>query len=254
MPFRLALALSASVILIGLASWQRFSDLTEVQNIVAVERPDITEEEYGPILNDFVEPGATTTIPFSGPVNNTDLISRQLILDYISMAANGQATEATIENLANQYVESIPMIGQSPVLTLEDIKSVSDSKTNSQNYANAMLEIHRNLARQITRSQGSNTDLGTLNASLYPFALSIGRAYTLASLKLKDLSVPKSIAPTHLQLINNYLSSAHAMKSLSEAEQDSTSAFAGLVVLSENIEKERVLLDRISQILTANGI
>jgi len=93
-----------------------------------------------------------------------------------------------------------------------------------------------------------------LNTALYSFALTLSTAYTEAASKLKNLPVPASLVPTHLQLVNSYLSSATAMKAVSETEQDSAAAFAGLVVLNENLNKENTILTEISQILTSSGI
>ena len=258
MQFRLTLAILVSVVLIGYASWNRFSAPYEVTNIVAVEQVKTSDEDYQASLNDFIEPTSASTTTIQKPLSTTEVIGRQLIMDYVGLAANGQVTKYDIEALANKYVENVPSLSQSQsltqLLTLDDIKIVSDTKTNFQNYAGETLKIHEGLAKQISRSMDGRSGLTTPESILHDFALSVSKTYIITVIKLKKLSVPKSIGPIHLELINSYIADVNTMKMVLQNNQDPSVLISGLNMLNENIEKEKGLLDKISAILNANGI
>ncbi|KKQ83449.1 MAG: hypothetical protein UT07_C0004G0003 [Parcubacteria group bacterium GW2011_GWB1_38_8] len=256
MRFRLALALLISILLVVTASWSRFGTTNYAPSIATLEQIQTDNEYYSDdsFIRDFLKPStASTTLP-AEPLSNTELIGRQLILDYIGLATSGQATEANIDAVANKYLESIPKIIKVQKISRSDIKIVPDNKSNFQNYADQILKIHREYAENINKAYTGANSLKTLNPAMYAFTLTFNISYINAANGLKNLPVPTSLADLHLQLINSYFSSAASMKALSETEQDSTAAFAGLIILNENLDKEDVILNEISNILTANGI
>ena len=146
MRFRLALALSVSILLIGVASWSRFGTTKYVRsNLIAVEQlgtNEIYDEEE--VVKDFLEPKPeTVSAPApEKPLTDTDIISRNLILDYIGLAMNGQATEMSISALANQYAEKVPTLHKIVKVGYQDIKITSDSKANFNNYSNELGKIY----------------------------------------------------------------------------------------------------------------
>ncbi len=254
MRFRLALALSVSIILIGFASWTRLTPAKTIPSLVAIEQVATTEEDYQEILNDFLEPKTATSTPSNVPLSNTDLLGRELIMDYINLAKSGQATDETVIALAENHVGNLPALNNVSRLSYSDIKAVTNTKANFQNYANEITKIHKAYAQSINSVGAGENNLNNLNPALYSFAGMLSSVYNDTASKLKNLPVPTSLAQTHLQLINTYLASAAAMKALSETEKDSATAFAGLVMVNDNLQKEERLLNEISLILTSNGI
>ncbi len=249
------MALFVSVVLVGGASWSRFAGAEKpVSDLLTVEERAASNDYYDKLFLDSLEATATTSAASQEPLTGTDLIGRQLILDYVDMATKGQATAANITALADRYIESIPTLNQAQTISYTELKTVSDTKANFQNYADELTKIYGTYATQISlaRSRGGNLD--TLNPAFYAFTLAFSAAYTEVAGKLKNLPVPATLASTHLQLINNYLSSAAAMKAISETEQDSARAFAGLIAMNENVEKELAILREIERILISNGI
>lgn len=256
MRFNLALAVSLSIILIGVASWSRFRTTNYIQpELIAIEQLGANSDDYETILHDFLEPetvgmASTSDSQFS----NTDLIGQKLVLDYISLAANGQATEASLISLANQYVESIPALNKAEVLSTLNIKTVPNTQINFQKYADALTKIYGEYVENINKVQMAGSNLENLNPVFYSATINLSNTYTTTALKLKDLSVPIVLLSPHLKLLNNYLSSASAMEAVSKTEQDPVASFAGLITLKENTDKEEVLLNEIGQILISNGI
>ena len=256
MRLGLALALLVSTLLIGTASWYRFATTKYVQSDLVAIQPFDTENAYSEeeILSDFLRPKtASSTFP-EGPLSNTDIIGRQLIMDYIGLAASGGTDTKSISILVDRYIESIPTLNQAATISTAELRTISNTKSNFQNYATGLTKIYKEYATQISAAYQGVGRVEGLNPAIYSFALTASNAYAEAALKLKNLPVPASLASTHLQLVNSYYSSAAAMRAIAETERDSVSAFAGMTVLSENTDKEKVLLTEISQILTSNGI
>ncbi len=254
MRTRLALAIFVSILLVGTASWSRFSTTSYTQpDLIAIKNMgagDIQDETF---LKDFLNPKTVGSASTTETLSNTDLIGRGLIMDYIGLAASGGAGTDSINALADRYIESIPTLNKAVALSLTDLKIVPDNKLNFQQYADQITKIYKAYANSINQISADG-NLNTLNLQLYSSALSFSNTYTDTVTKLKSLPVPNALSQAHLELINNYLSSATAMKALSETEKDSASAFAGLIALNDNMGKEKVILDTISQILTVNGI
>ncbi|OHB13660.1 MAG: hypothetical protein A3G05_00515 [Candidatus Zambryskibacteria bacterium RIFCSPLOWO2_12_FULL_45_14] len=254
MRLNLALALSVAVLLIGGASWYRFSSSSTVDYNLAVVEPALTNEDYDEIIADFLGPKATSTAVVETNLTNTDLIGRQLVLDYISIAANNGGTEADIAALANQYVEGIQTLNRVDTISYADIKTVSNTKSNFQNYSDAATQIYNEYEGILGGAARNSEALNGLSPGLYSVTATMSEAYTGLATKLKNLAVPASVAQSHVELVNIYLSNAVAMEAISETENDPASAFAGLITLKENSDREQELLDQINQILTSNGI
>jgi hypothetical protein len=258
MRFRLALALSLSGLLILGAFWSRFSTTKYVQSeVITVEQSEISNGYDEELLAEFLKPKTSTTTIESKPLSNTELIGRGLVLDYVSLATKGQATEANLASLANKYVGGVPnSLNKATVINISDLQTVPKTKNSLQNYADQITSIHQVYATSIIQAQKGKKvqNLTALNPDLYFLTAAFAQAYTEAANKLRNLPVPLGLVSSHLKLTNSYFSSASAMKALSETEKDSASAFAGLLVLNGNLKQESLLLTEISQILTSNGI
>lgn len=254
MKLRLASALLISILLIGGAGWVRAGSLfkNSSTNSLALESASTTSSyDFSIKKNDSITPEASTQ---TGPLSSTDLIGRQLILDYVDLAAQGEASEENLALLANNYVEKIPSLNYSETISYKDIKSVSNTRENFQNYANEFTKIYKSYAENIKRANDSGKDITTLGPGMYSLANSLSKIYSDTANKIKSLPVPLALAENHYKIINVYLSNSAAMKAISRAEQDSSEAFAGMVALNKNLEDESTTLDQISKILTSNGI
>lgn len=256
MQFRLALALFISVLLVGTSSWYRLTTTEHVPSeVVAIEQYNSYNNDYENLLRDFTTTNPeTASTTFSNPPSSAGFLGRGLILDYVDLASSGQVTDNDISNLAEKYLEGVPSLNQAPAISYADIQVVSSNKNNFQSYANQFIKIHEEYRDRILKTYKGGQSLTNSNQNLHLLASSFNIAYTEASSKLQGVPVPAPLATPHLELINSYLSSATAMKAVSEAESDSGVAFAGLIALNENLDKEDVLYGEITKILTANGI
>ena len=248
------LAIFTSLSLISFAVWGRIDDKkSEKLGLLVVPSNSGEINDYEEVANDYL----LKTPPSSAPSENlssTDLIGRQMVADYMALSANGKATSENINSLAEKYVESIPSLISPEQFSLFDLKIVTNNKANFGLYAEKVMQIYREYASELLSIQ-SGGGVSTLLASGSGEAASkMNLAYAGTARKLKEISTPQAVSQLHLNLVNLYLENAAAMKSISTLNVDPANAFAGLILMSGNINEEAQLLGGIEQVLTANGI
>lgn len=252
MRFRLALALSVSILIIGAASWSRLAGVEKAQpSIVALEADD---KNYQDFLQNLLESKTASSTSAEEPLSNTDLIGRQLIIDYIGLATSGEAGRAGINALANTYVESIPALLKVEKIDYQDIKTTSDTKTGFENYSDGLAKIYARHADRINTAYAGKVGVFSSNGSDFSFAQDAAAAYENTALELKGLAVPLRLVPAHLRLINTHFSNAAAMRSIYNLEKDPVTASSGLLAIKENIDEESRALKEISEIMETNAI
>jgi hypothetical protein len=250
------LAIVVSLFMVGGAVWKRSSATGKsAPTIITVETFGNDEESYEEYLREFLSPSEVgRAAPHESNPSAADMIGRQMIMDYIGLASSGGAGAASIDLLAERYVESIPTLNKAAVISLADIRAVPNTKGNFKNYADEITVIYKTYVESMNKARLPENNINILNPGFYSSTFAISMAYAEAAAKLKSMQVPGALAQAHLQLTNSYASSAWAMDSVSKADEDSANAFAGLIILNESVRKEEELLKEIARILTANGI
>lgn len=249
---RILLSVLISLALVGGVTWYRFKS-SEPKNTGIVSVDDPTIVNIGDIQGINTRQLDQATNPDGTPLTKSDQLGRNMITDYVNLAANGAATEDSVTNLANQYVETVKNLNAPTVITLADIKSVPNTKTNFVNYANSIQSILTEHGTKIVKTypNGSVTSFGP---ELYTLTKDIGNAYNDAAIKLKNTPTPIALLNSHLKLINLYFASANAMLSITNTDRDSSAAFAGIITMNDNLDKETAAVNEINQILIKNGI
>jgi hypothetical protein len=247
---RLAIALSVSLVLIGFASWSRLTAGDKAQpNLIAVAQLNADPQE---ILNDFLAPKTASTTAIAGQLTNTDIVSRQLFLDYMSLASDGEVSEATLATLAENYAQNIPLL-QGEKASYLDLKTVTNTEANFRKYSNALALIYTQHAQNVGRAYAGETG-ESLDKSYYSSSKNAAAAYLRTALALKDLPVPTALASIHLELVNRHFSSATGLEAVAQADEDPLTAMSGLITISENVEHEVLALHEIEKVLNANGL
>lgn len=249
------IALLFAVLLILGALWFRHNSTKKSELSLVAQVQPATSDTYNQILNDYFSASASTTASSTAPttpLTDTDIIGRQLILDYVDLAASGKATDESVKALAEKYVGQIPSLNHGDTINIADLKTAFNNKANFQVYGDSFLKIERGYAEELNKATPTTASLAATQMSLTTGKIS--QAYTHAALELKGLTVPVALLPQHIQLINSYLQSAAATKAASESNTDSSKAFAGIISLNTNIDKEAALVTNIVQILKSNGV
>jgi hypothetical protein len=246
------LALFISIVLIGTAGWVRATE-NKNQKLGLIVVPSLPQD-----LMNYDESGGQLTIQnndVSPPdLSGTDLIGRQMIADYITLSANGKATNENISSLAQKYVESIPTLIAPERFSLTDLKIIANNQKNLENYAQNVMRIYREYASELLSIEARGNVSTLLISGSGEAASKMSTAYAETAKKLKGVEAPQPVAQLHLNLVNLYLENAAAMNSIATLNADPANAFAGLILMSGNINEEAQLLAEIEQVLTANGI
>jgi hypothetical protein len=243
------IALFISIILISIAGWYRIAGNKGAKlGLLAIpSSPSILKDyQEGP----SIQPSPATPSDLSG----TDLIGRQMISDYIALSANGKATSENIDLLAQKYVESIPTLIAPEKFSLSDLQITTNNRKNLENYAQNVMQIYRQYAASLLAIEAGGNLSAIMISGSGEAASKMNLAYMETARRLKDISAPQPVAQLHLNLVNLYLENAAAMKSIATLNADPANAFAGLILMSGNINEEAQLLAEIEQVLTANGI
>lgn len=253
MRVKIVIAILFFVSIIGIASWYRYSNNTEALPILVAESGPTITTDYKNILENYIrQRSATSTQEVA--LSGTDLISHQLIVDYVKLATSGNATSESIDALAEQYVEKVPYLNNVAEISLKEIETVPALKINYQNYANNLIKIEKTYKETIASAYTDTKSLSVPGPELYNFSRVSGTAFEKAASDLIKLEVPVPLADLHRQLINIYRNNAAALLSISNTEQDAASSFAGIIVLNNNLDKAEKVLLEIIKIMNENGI
>lgn len=249
MRFRLALAFSVSIMLIGLASWSRFSMAEKpVAGLVAINQAGTTLEDSSEMLQDFLGPKASSTSSVSEePLTGTDLVGRQLILDYVSLAASGGVSQTNLAALANKYVENIPALIKSEVISSSDLRTSSNNKEDIRNYSAKLWVVVLNHEQRINSVYEDDWKYSA--ESSYNVIGQTSSIYAETASKLRDMEVPLILSSVHADLVNIELMNSAAAKAVAEMATDPVTGFAGLVIFNQNMDKEMSALATIRKVL-----
>jgi hypothetical protein len=235
----------ATVLVVG-ATWVRLSkDYDKVATLTAVGTTSNDVEAYN-IDTFWPEDGDTPDTPY----NATEAMSRSLITDYINLASSGQADEATLKRLVDQYVDTVPDLNTAPTISKADLHLVEDSRVNFQNYDRITTEIQTEQQASIMANYSDDTSRGVLTDQTIASIAKMGDAYEKAAIELRDMEVPKSLSVPHLKLVNNYFATAAGMRAVALTNEDTMTAFAGMVAVNSRIKEEPKILNEILALLS----
>ena len=247
-------AIVVSVVLIIGALWFRFSTTVSTpNNLVALPADQLPDTYYEDVIAKFLEPPATpsSTISSEEKLSTTDLVARQMVLDYLGLAQNGQATPANLSALAMKYIDTIPNALTPRTLLVTDLHVVSNSAAAYTAYGDAFNTAYQNYS---TKLAGAYVDTEVIGAASSKMAVSMAKTYTEMASILSKLSVPAALMQLHLSLINIYLANAASMNAITRAETDPASSFAGLILLKANASKEEEIVGNLRKSLATHGV
>ena len=180
-------------------------------------------------------------------LTNTDLVSRQLIGDYISLAASGKATDESVNALAEKYAGQIPSLSVSKTISITDLKAGGNSQSDYQAYGDQLKKIYTSYKDAATKAKASSTTGAPPTAALI-------KAFSQTASQLQNMPVPLELVNLHLQLVNLFLSSTAALEYMNEATTDPMTAFSGIITLNQDLDKEETVSKSIDMVLASHGV
>ncbi|MDQ3089735.1 MAG: hypothetical protein M3Q24_01100 [bacterium] len=188
------------------------------------------------------------------PLSETDLVGRQLFTEYMNLSSKGQATPENLNKLAEKYAKNIISLDKSAYINESQIKIIPDTESNLQFYGQTIFEIRAKYAALIKDKSRKNSNLTAGSPEFSKFMLEVSVLYKTSSNEVRNTPVPEILKKTHLDLVNNYISSSNAAKELSDITKDPVSAYAALNTQAKNSEGESSIFLTIEQTMRANGL
>ena len=188
--------------------------------------------------------------------NLTDTVARTLFINLSEAKSQGLGSDIpTQEKLIEQAVAQIKK-DRAPTYTLESLRLTDNNTAALKKYGNAVIEIiaaHPGASFvDAVYAVGRATD-NTTPAELAPLA-SIQKEYRALAEALRLLPVPPTLAPLHLQMVNNLAGMADALGDVAVLFNDSLRGLAGFELYQAlNNETTRVFIN-IGQVFVQNGI
>lgn len=188
--------------------------------------------------------------------NVTDTVARSLFINLSDAAAQGLGSDIpTQEKLIADAQKRIPA-AEGAVYTSADITVVPQNKDSLRTWGNSVMGIlDAHPAASVDRvfaAMAAAFDRSDASA-LYPLEAT-AEAYGAITKELKALPVPQTLAPLHLQLVNNFARMAYACGEMQTAFSDPLRGLAGLQTYQAAGGEAARVLTALAEQLNKNGI
>ncbi len=190
--------------------------------------------------------------------NLTDTVGRTLLINISNAKSQGLGSDIPTQTQIIAAATAQMAKAQAPLDTYAyaDLNVVAASKTSLHTYGNAVmqtLDAQPNASEQATLlaideivEGGDKTQSATL--------MKIGAAYKAIALGLLATPVPQTLAPLHLQAVNNFLALGQTYNNMSAVGTDSVRGLAGLQSYESLMNANARLFISIAQELQKSGI
>lgn len=248
------LALILSLVLVGGAAWLRLSSSKNVQknDLISLNNEPQEAPTYQELYGEFLSDKSTTASESERALTGTELVGRQIMIDYLALSGSGQATPANLQALAEKYVESIPTLHTSVTIGYQDIKTTKDSRESWAIYSSELSRIYSAHKDDFIETK-VDVVKDNLDNNHYNLLSKAASSYELQARELKNIIVPLAFTSVHVRLVNVNLSLAAALNAASNTENDPASGFAGLIKIAPDMNEEQLVLSEISTILSKNA-
>lgn len=266
--FVLSLALSAGLVYAAETSTNpRANSLTAVSSEDAAAAAahanweatlSAIQAQAGATLPAPPDPGTVATLLQAAQNGNmTDTVGRSLLVNLGSAKAQGLGDDIPTQNqLVSQAIAQMKQDSAATAYTAQDLTIVDDSKETQHNYGNA-------LASTVAEDQGSeygdtmviidavtSSQDGSQLKQLEPIK---ARYQTLVE-NLRRIPVPRTLAPFHLQLVNNLKAIVGAYGAMEQLTNDPLRGLAGLQSYKSLTDETMSVFINIAQSLHKDGI
>jgi hypothetical protein len=244
------IALTASLVVVGWATWYRHvSSLGSTPSLAAISREDVPQAYYDELTAQFKAASTKSVAPTdTEPLTTTDLIGRQLVSDYLELTQNGQASGNNLEKLGERYAQSLSQLTQAQQITVQDITIVETSPESLNAYMIQLSSIYQKYAPAFTRTPESSA-IKYIAQKNFEFVSHTAQTYKEQADELNGLPVPAALVQSHIQLVNANLLNAAAFEAAAQMDTDPAVGLAGIITVSQNAAREGAVLNQMIAIL-----
>ncbi len=251
MRFSILSALLVSVALIGGAGWFKTTNVKNApQSIVSVDSNRANELSTYTPTNKANLGTANQAISQEDTLNTTDLVSRQMFLDYINLVSEGNASTDSLDLIADKYVELIPTLSiDSPqAIKITDLAIIPDTESAYKNYDEKMTGAYNEYISALSY-EDNDIFSETVEPEVENPTDHMHQEYLRIANSLKVIPVPSSIATLQLELINHYLELAFLFENISSESDDPATLMAHMVKINNKIYADDAIIEQINKTL-----
>ena len=189
--------------------------------------------------------------------NVTDTVGRTLLVNLSSAKAEGLGGDIpTQEKLIATAMSQIETEREPPRYTQTDLNTTTNSKEAQHTYGNAMMEtmvLYPNASYyEVLLAVGQAID--TNNSTKLAELKNIGGAYADLANALSSVTVPETLAPLHLQIVNNFAQMQNLISNMQTVLDDPLRCLAALELYEGLIQETSRVFTNIAQQFSGNGI
>lgn len=189
--------------------------------------------------------------------NITDTVSRSLLVNLTTAASQGMGDDIpTQQSLIDQALAQIQSRSNTAAYTATDIRTVPDSTDASREYGNIVMQ--RMAAHSDANAQAALLAIGLAtdnnDASQKVRLEKSAVAYTALAEDLLVVPTPRSLAPIHLEIVNNFMLMAVAANDMAMVLEDPLRGLSGMGRFQVLTDSQVRLFTNIAQIFARGGI
>jgi hypothetical protein len=243
-------AIFVSVGIIGAAFFSRLSTHKPALNLVVLPSSSRTEVDPATIIPLFT--GTSTTS--AATITQTDMVSRQLVSDYLNLNAAGGSTLSNLTTLGSKYGDAL---AANPTVVSYDVSQtrvVADTPANILSYALTVFALRAKYETLSTQLLNGDTNIDTSDPRFKTLMLGLSHLFEEALPEFLNTPVPTSLAANHVALLNNYSSSAQATRIIANINEDPASVIAAFSIQANNSAEQEELFGNIRVAVIAQGL
>ena len=252
-PPGIIVACILSVIFIMLSIFIKYGSFRTTNSELSVGSDQVIPDTYVDNVDNSTATPATTD---NSNQNQTDLTSKNLFTQYISLQQSGNLNSETSQTLVNDISSQIKITPEKQ-FALADLNVVQNPTTvDLKNYANKFWVIRNKYKNLYIQNISANEDTSVVsaNSGAVQGLFRAGDLYIQMAVELVSIPVPKELANIHLKLINNYEVSGTSLKRLDKIDADPIVTVTGLNTYSKYSDYEDTMLRILANYFSASGI
>lgn len=188
--------------------------------------------------------------------NITNTIGRSILINLGEAKAQGLGSDIpTQEQIVENALSKLDTF-EGELYTSSELTTTTDNPSTLRTYGNSVvttLMLYPNASRErVLLAVGNALDSGS-SSHLSELA-TLEQAYRNIANNLAQLSVPSTLTPLHLQVVNNFLKMASACKDMQAVLTDPLRGLAGLRTFQSLMQETSRLFISIAQTFERNGI
>ncbi len=198
----------------------------------------------------------TLPIEDSASLTNNDKLAREFFAMIISLQQSGNLNEDAIKNISNSVGANVVAEDIKDIYTKDMLRVQSTTTITVGSYQNAMQKIMRKYSG--TDIGDELSFIGQAVAGNDPQVLRVGtsiaNSYRSLGKDIMTVSVPSSLATTHLELANNMEKTARSLENMNRLLEDPMSGMTAIVQYKRYNDALLLNMEQIQTFFIKNGI